>query len=94
MTKKERILVITVILTLLIMIACYASIIINNKHSKENLVLKTNNGTVTLYKGDRIIEIYEDINVNNLTDYDRKLLKKGIIINNDSELLAILEDYD
>ncbi len=94
MTKKERILIIAICLTLLIVSACYVAIAVNNNKEAQPLVLKINNGSVVLYKGERIIEVYEDININNLTDYDRKLLREGIIINNDKELLSILEDYD
>ena len=94
MTKKERILIITICITLLIISICYVAISINKTKLEEPLILKSNNEHPVLYKGKKIIEVYEEININNLTDYDRKLLREGIIINNDKELLSILEDYD
>jgi hypothetical protein len=94
MTKKERILIITICITLLIISVCYVAISVSKTKSEETLILKSNNKHPVLYKGNQIIEVYDEININNLTDYDRKLLREGIIINNDKELLSILEDYD
>lgn len=94
MTKKLRILAITVAVSIFIIIICL--ITINNvKPTKtQDLVLKTSGNNIALYKGEQIIEVYDEIDVRRLTDYDRQLLKKGILVESESDLLSILEDYD
>lgn len=60
----------------------------------NSLYLKAYENTVALYKNEKIEEIYEDIVLNALPIKDQNMLKQGILINNDEELLELLEDFD
>ena len=94
MTKRIRILAIITAVSVILIVFCI--ITVNNFKAEQNqkLILKTKGTHLALYKGQRIVEVYDEIDVRRLTDYDRHLLNKGITIESESELLAILEDYD
>ena len=92
--KKRLIIVFSaVFITLFSVIASYISVFANNKDNMD-MVLREYNGSVALYKGNEIIEIYDEIVIGVLPDTDRKLLKEGIVIENEEQLSRIIEDYD
>jgi len=58
------------------------------------MILKEKNGTVVLYKGKNIIKTYDEIVISVLPKRDQEALNSGIIIRNQEQLNAIIEDYD
>lgn len=94
MTVKTRILTIVVTLSVIIVAVCIISTNIIRTRENQPLILKAKDDHIALYKGDRIIEEYDDIDIRMLTDYDRYLLRNGIEVTDRTHLLSILEDYD
>ena len=58
------------------------------------MILRSYNNTVALYENGVRTKIFNEIVLNNLPDTDISDLKKGIIIDDNDELLKILEDFD
>ncbi len=94
LSKKLKILLVVIVISIITILSCSAVIYYYKAKENQPLMLKSKDNHIALYKGKQLIEVYDDININNLTDYDRKLLRNGIIIESDKELFAILEDYD
>lgn len=93
MTKSRKFIIYSLSITLSFIIAAIIFVFCYKK-SKEPYYLKSFENNVALYKGNRIVEIYDDININILTDYDRFLLRNGIIVENIEKVDEILEDYN
>ena len=94
LSKKLKILLVVIVISIITILSCSSVIYYYKAKENQPLMLKSKDNHIALYKGKQLIEVYDDININNLTDYDRKLLRNGIIIESDKELFAILEDYD
>lgn len=90
---KKRLLILSVSLLITIIIVIFSFIKVSAK-SNTSLLLKELNGTVALYKGNKIIKIYDEIVVSVLPKNDQEALKSGIIIKNEEQLMSIIEDYD
>lgn len=90
---KKRLLILAIALTITI-----ASVIVSfikvSANNSPPLILKEKNGTVALYKGNKIIRIYDEIVISVLPKSDQEALYSGIIIKNEEQLNAIIEDYD
>ncbi len=58
--------------------------------------VKEHNGKIAVFNQNGVnpIHIFENPYVRDLPEYDRKLLKNGITVYSNEELLKILEDYD
>ena len=93
MTKSKKFIIFSLSITLSLIIAAIIFVFCLKK-SKEPYYLKSYDNNVALYKGNRVVEIYQDININNLTDYDKYLLRNGIIVENIENVDEILEDYN
>ena len=91
MKKKLFILVITLTITIVTVIFSFIKV---SASSNAPLILKERNGTVALYKGNKIVKIYDEIVISVLPKSDQEALYSGIIIKNEEQLNAIIEDYD
>jgi len=56
--------------------------------------LKAYNNTVALYKGSKVIEIYDEIVFDNLPERDKASLTKGISYDTKEQASLAAEDYD
>lgn len=93
MTKSRKFIIFSLSITLSLILAAII-LVFAYKESKTPYYLKSLNQNVALYKGKTLIEIYDDIDINLLTDYDRYLLRNGIIVENPEKIDEILEDYN
>ncbi len=93
MINSKKIIIFALILTLAAIISAII-IVYAFKKNNEPYYLKSLNNNVALYKGKVLVEVYDDINTNNLTDYDRYLLRNGIVVENIENIDEILEDYN
>lgn len=91
--NREKIVKIALSFTCLIIIITFIFVFSVNKH-QEKLILKEYNGHIALFKGEKIEKEYTDADISLFPAYDRKLLKEGIVIENDTQLRILLEDYD
>lgn len=82
-----------IIITLLISTVLF-SVTANTDNSDAQLILKENNGYATLFKGNEIITVYDEIVISVLPKSDREQLKNGIVIKSEEQLNSIIEDYD
>ena len=80
----------TLIFTTILIVISYR----NKKSEYEQYTLREYKGTVALYKGEKIIDIYDGIVTANLPLADREELAKGIDVKNSDEAQIIIEDYD
>ena len=62
--------------------------------AEEGYILKEYNNTVALYKGEKVLNVYDGIVVSSLPNDDRQRLKNGIKLRNPEDAQAIIEDYD
>ncbi len=90
---KKRVLILLITLTITIATAILSFIKVSANNSAP-LILKEKNGSVVLYKGNKIIKIYDEIVISVLPKNDQEALYSGIIIKNEEELNSIIEDYD
>lgn len=68
-----------------------------NTDTETNVyIVKEYNGKIAVFLSNSTAPLYvlDDPYVRDLPEYDREMLKNGIIANNNSELIKILEDYD
>lgn len=84
------IILITLIVTSLLIIIAYRT----EKTVPETYILRDYNGTVALYKNEKIIEVYNGIVIANLPLEDQKRFRDGIEIENPQNAEEIIEDYD
>ncbi len=93
MIKSRKIIILSL---LLVLVAIVSAIIIVYaiRQSKQPYYLKSFNNNIALFKGSNLLEVYDDININNLTEYDRYLLRNGIVVKNVELIDEILEDYN
>ncbi len=91
MKKRLLILLVSLSITIAAVIFSYIKVSANNN---APMILKERNGKVTLYKGNQIIKIYDEIVISVLPKIDQEALNSGIIIKNEEQLDAIIEDYD
>lgn len=90
---KKRLLILLVSLTITITTVIFSYIKVSARNSAP-MILKERNGKVALYKGNQIIKIYDEIVISVLPKIDQEALYSGIIIKNEKQLDAIIEDYD
>ena len=90
---KKRLTILAISLSITI-ISVVVSLIKVSAENKTLMILKEENGVVTLYKGNKIIRTYDEIVISVLPKNDREALFNGIVIENDEQLNAIIEDYD
>ena len=84
------VIIITLLLSSLLIIISYRS---SNK-PVTSYVLKSDNGTVALYNGEKLVEVYDGIVVDSLPYEDRIRLDKGITVDGIEDAQSIIEDYD
>lgn len=84
------ILTVTALLSALLIIVAIRS----DKSVEEYYTLKEYNGSVALYNGEKMIDIFEGIVLSNLPDGDRKKFANGIKTDSLEEALSIIEDFD
>ena len=80
----------TLIFTTILIVISYR----NEKSESEQYTLREYKGTVALYKGEEIIDVYEGIVTANLPLADREELAKGILVDSSAEAEIIIEDFD
>ncbi len=93
----------------LIIISCYAftitAITANTKPAETPkitetppiyYIVKQHNDRIAVFisGNDEPLQILDSPFVRDLPEYDQQILSKGIIVNNNEELLRVLEDYD
>ncbi len=92
---KRRCLICCIMICLTFITVMASVITVNAKRSAvPQKILKEYGNSIALYVGRDVERVYPDIDIRNLTDYDRYLLRKGIIITNESQLAELLADYD
>lgn len=57
-------------------------------------VLKYEDGQVSLFDGDAIIETFSEVNFSTLPSADRESLSEGIIFENLDDAYRLIEDFD
>ena len=82
------------IVIFLLFFTAIALISVSVKEQNNEVILRSYNNTVALYENGVRTKIFNEIVLNNLPDTDISDLKKGIIIDDNDELLKILEDFD
>ena len=90
---KKRLLILAITASITIITVIFSFIKVSAGYS-SHLVLKEKDGTVVLYKGKNIIKTYDEIVISVLPKRDQEALNSGIIIRNQEQLNAIIEDYD
>lgn len=66
----------------------------NNAKDPETWVLHSYGNNVALYNGDKIVEVYGSIVLNNLPLDDKRQLDNGIAFPTREEAVSAIEDYD
>ena len=84
------VIIFTLTLTTILVLIAYRS----NGGEKTSYTLKEYNGTVALFKGDRIITVYDGVVLSTLPYTDRQMFSSGITIENPDEAQGIIENYD
>lgn len=92
MKKRLTVLAAAVTLAIFSVIFSFISVAANNQNAP--LILREYNGCAALYKGNEIIEIYDEIVISVLPQADKEMLASGIVIKNEEQLNSIIEDYD
>jgi hypothetical protein len=90
---KKRLLILILSLTITIAAVIFSYLKVSAKNSAP-MILKERNGTIALYKGNKIVKIYDEIVISVLPKNDQEALYSGIIIKNEDHLNSIIEDYD
>ncbi|MBE6740655.1 MAG: hypothetical protein E7565_10135 [Ruminococcaceae bacterium] len=90
---KKRLLILAITVSITIITVIFSFIKVSAGYSSP-MILKEKNGTVVLYKGKNIIKTYDEIVISVLPKRDQEALNSGIIIRNQEQLNAIIEDYD
>ncbi len=62
--------------------------------SYEKIVLKINDGLVSLFKGEKILETFSEINFTTLPPADRDMLEEGIELSSIDDAYRLIEDFD
>lgn len=95
---KKRIMILTgaVLLTLMIGLAGLFVSVSAAKKAEEPAayVLQSRDHQLALYAGGKLVETYPQVRVDDLPEYDRQLLEKGIRLNSRDEVRTFLQDYD
>ncbi len=91
---KKRLLILVISLTITIVSVIFSFTKVSAKSNSAPMILRERNGTVALYRGTKIIKIYDEIVISVLPKIDQEALYSGIIIKNEEQLNAIIEDYD
>lgn len=60
----------------------------------QPLVLKEYENCVALYKGEKVIEVFNTVNFNSLPEYDQNQLKNGIVFQDIESVYSVIEDFD
>lgn len=60
----------------------------------ESFILRSEDNTVRLYQGEKLLKEYDNIVTSTLPLMDQDNLKSGIIIETYSEVMQIIEDFD
>ena len=94
--KSKHIITLIVVLTICITVflVTVGFVIKNRKEHPKTWVLHSYGNNVALYNGENIIEVYGSINLNNLTEEDKRLLDNGIVFSTKEEAQSAIEDYD
>ena len=66
----------------------------NSNRTNAPIVLKEYEGGLAAFLGDDVIEVFPDVIVATLPEYDKNALKKGIAFENMDKVYIALEDYD
>ncbi len=90
------VLVIAVIISIasIAAINSYAGKLEQNAADLQPLILREYQGSVAVYKGDRVLEIFRTVEFNALPEYDKNQLKNGIAFENMEEVYSVIEDFD
>lgn len=69
----------------------------NNSEKTESsitYVLKYDDGNVSLFEDNTIVETFNEINIDMLPQADRQNLYDGIVLNSIDEVYELIEDFD
>ncbi len=96
MKKRLMILIFIVALSiaLVVTINSFTAKIKQQAEASLPFVLKEYQGSVAVYKGDKVLEIFRTVNYNSLPEYDRNQLKDGMVFQNMNEIYSVIEDFD
>ncbi len=91
-----------IILVVVVALSITAVLAINSFTGKLKLmaeatlpyVLREYQGSVAVYKGDKVLEIFRTVNYNSLPEYDKNQLKNGMIFKDMNEIYSVIEDFD
>ena len=93
-TKHIKLLVIILTICATVLLVTIGYVIKNRKEHPKTWVLHSYGNNVALYNGEKIIEVYGSINLNNLPAEDKRLLDNGIVFSSKEEAQNAIEDYD
>lgn len=60
----------------------------------EEYILKADNNVIRLYRGTKLIQIYDNVSVSSLPLTDQDNLRSGIRLKTMDEVTALIEDFD
>lgn len=63
-------------------------------YSTYPYVLKKHEDGLAVLKGEKIVEVFDNVSFNALPEYDRNALKGGIEFKSMAEVYSAIEDYD
>lgn len=91
MQKNIMVIILAVLLGLSIYHICITD---TRKNPDGEYTLKEYENAVALYHNNKIIEIYDTVDVSALPELDRISLKKGIKLSSSEEATQYIEDFD
>ena len=84
------IIVFTLLLSVILILIAYR----NKEPVNNEFMLKSYDGSVALYQGEKIITVYDGVVLATLPRADRQRLIEGITVKDPEDAEIIIEDYD
>ncbi len=84
------VIVFTLILTIILLLIHYRT----PSKVEDKYTLKEHNGVVALFKGDKVLLVYEDIVLSTFPSADRQKFFEGITVTSPDDAEKIIEDFD